>query len=312
MRTLYLKIALFLAPLFLVWLALEVFYRQVPNNYSYKDQQLQKVAADIQTLVMGDSHAFYGVNPEYFKDPTFNLSNISQSLLTDELLLEKHIANLPALKTVFVNISYFTLSAKDNALESNWRKYFYHHNMGITAPSISFWNPQRYSMALIQRFDKSMDLVQKYHNNYTIVNATPLGYGMQDASDIVKDKEAISIVIANKHEDNSLDFKNNTARLQRIIALCKKYEVAVVLLEMPVYTNYYNLLDTQKKEKIKSVLTNLSGVNDTVFYLDLSTNSLFEKQDLRDADHLTNSGAKKCSEYLNTYLKNVVHSKIDK
>jgi len=312
MRTLYLKIALFLAPFFLVWLALEVFYRQVPNNYSYKDQQLQKVAPDVQTLVMGDSHAFYGINPVYFKDPTFNLSNISQSLLTDELLLEKHIANLPALKTVFINISYFTLSTKDNALESNWRKYFYHHNMGITAPSISFWNPQRYSMALIQRFDKSMDLVQKYHNNYTIVNATPLGYGMQDASDIVKDKEAISIVIANKHEDNSLDFKHNTARLQRIIALCKKYEVAVVLLEMPVYPAYYNLLDTEKKEKIKSNLNNLSGVDDTVFYLDLSTNPLFEKQDLRDADHLTNSGAKKCSEYLNTYLKDIVHYKLDK
>jgi hypothetical protein len=312
MRRLYLKIALFLLPLFLVWLALEVFYRQAPNNYSYKDQQLQNVAANVQTLIMGDSHAFYGINPVYFKDPTFNLSNISQSLLTDELLLEKHIANLPALKTVFINISYFTLSAKDDALESNWRKYFYYHGMGITAPSISFWNPQRYSMALIQRFDKSMALVQAYHKNHTIVNATPLGYGMQDASYIVKDKDAISVVIANKHEDNSLDFKNNTARLQRIIALCKKYEVAVVLLEMPVNTTYYNLLDTQKKEKIKSVLTNLSGVNDTVFYLDLSTNSLFEKQDLRDADHLTNSGAKKCSEYLNAYLKDVVHLKIDK
>ena len=312
MRRLYLKIALFLLPLLLVWLALEVFYRQVPNNYSYKDQQLQKVAPDVQTLIMGDSHAFYGINPVYFKDPTFNLSNISQSLLTDELLLEKHIANLPALKTVFINISYFTLSAKDNALESNWRKYFYHHNMGITAPSISFWNPQRYSMALIQRFDKSMALVQKYHENNTIVNATPFGYGMQDASNIVKDKDAISLVIANKHEDASLDFKRNTARLQRIIALCKKYEVAVVLLEMPVYPTYYNLLDTQKKEKIKSVLTTLSGVNDTVFYLDLSSSPLFEKQDLRDADHLTNSGAKKCSEYLNAYLKDVVHLKIDK
>jgi len=312
MRRLYLKIALFLLPLFLVLLALEVFYRQVPNNYSYKDQQLQKVAPDVQTLIMGDSHAFYGINPVYFKDLTFNLSNISQSLLTDELLLEKHIANLPALKTVFINISYFTLSTKDNALESNWRKYFYHHNMGITAPSISFWNPQRYSMALIQRFDKSMALVQKYHENNTIVNATPLGYGMQDASNIVKDKDAISLVIANKHEDASLDFKRNIARLQRIIALCKKYEVAVVLLEMPVYPTYYNLLDTEKKEKIKSVLTTLSRVNDTVFYLDLSTDPLFEKQDLRDADHLTNSGAKKCSEYLNAYLKDVVHLKIDK
>jgi hypothetical protein len=46
--------------------------------------------------------------------------------------------------------------------------------------------------------------------------------------------------------------------------------------------------------------------------LDLTTDPLFEKQDLRDADHLTNQGAKKCSEYLNTYLKDVVHFKIGK
>jgi len=305
MRKLYSKLALFLLPLFLVWLALEVFYRQAPNNYSYKDQQLQKVAPFTKTLIMGDSHAFYGINPVYFKDPTFNLSNISQSLLTDELLLEKHIANLPALKTVFINISYFTLSAKENDLESNWRKYFYYHSMGIRAPSISFWNPKRYSMALIQRFDKSIDLVQQYYKNHTIVSATPLGYGKQDMSNVVQDKEAISVVIANKHEDNSLDFKHNTARLQRIIALCKKYGVGVVLLEMPVYPAYYNLLDTEKKEKIKSVLHELSGVNDTVFYLDLSTSPLFEKQDLRDADHLTNSGAKKCSILLNRYIQDI-------
>lgn len=305
MRRLYSKLALFLLPLFLVWLALEVFYRQAPNNYSYKDQQLQKVAPFTKTLIMGDSHAFYGINPVYFKDPTFNLSNISQSLLTDELLLEKHIANLPALKTVFINISYFTLSAKENDLESNWRKYFYYHSMGIRAPSISFWNPKRFSMALIQRFDKSIDLVQQYYKNHTIVSATPLGYGKQDMSNVVQDKEAISVVIANKHEDNSLDFKHNTARLQRIIALCKKYGVGVVLLEMPVYPAYYNLLDTEKKEKIKSVLHELSGVNDTVFYLDLSTSPLFEKQDLRDADHLTNSGAKKCSILLNRYIQDI-------
>ena len=305
MRRLYSKLALFLLPLFLVWLALEVFYRQAPNNYSYKDQQLHKVAPFTKTLIMGDSHAFYGINPVYFKDPTFNLSNISQSLLTDELLLEKHIANLPALKTVFINISYFTLSAKENDLESNWRKYFYYHSMGIRAPSISFWNPKRFSMALIQRFDKSIDLVQQYYKNHTIVSATPLGYGKQDMSNVVQDKEAISLVIANKHEDNSLDFKRNTARLQRLIDLCKKYGVGVVLLEMPVYPAYYNLLDTEKKEKIKSVLHELSGVNDTVFYLDLSTSPLFEKQDLRDADHLTNSGAKKCSILLNRYIQDI-------
>ena len=43
---------------------------------------------------------------------------------------------------------------------------------------------------------------KQYHENHTIVNATPLGYGMQDASYIVKDKDAISLVIANKHEDD--------------------------------------------------------------------------------------------------------------
>ncbi|MGK0386804.1 MAG: hypothetical protein ACI849_001423 [Patiriisocius sp.] len=304
MRRLYLKILLFLLPVFLGWIALEIFYRQVPTNYSYKNEQIQSVYSGTETLVFGDSHSFYGINPLFFETKTFNISNISQSLLLDELLLAKHIEQLPALETVILNLSYFTLSAKENDLESNWRKFFYHHDMGVTAPSISIWNPQRYSKALIQRFDKSMDLVFAYHEDGTIVTTTPLGYGKQDASSIIKDKEAISKVIAKKHEDNSLDFAPNTARLERMVELCRRYDVNVILLEMPVYPAYYELLDPVKKEKIKETLRQLSKTYDHVYYLDLSTHRLFKKEDLRDADHLTRAGAQKCSVLLNNYIEN--------
>ncbi len=306
MRRLYLKITLFLLPLFLVWASLEVFYRQGPNTYSYKNEQLQKLYKETETVVFGDSHSFFGINPLYFESRTFNISNISQSLLLDELLLAKHIANLPSLKTVILNVSYFTLSAKQDDIENSWRKYFYHHNMEVTAPSISIWNPKRYSMALIQRFNKSMELVDAYCQAGTIITTTPLGYGLQDASSIINDKEAISKVIAKKHENYSLDFALNTVRLERMVKLCRLYDVDVVLLEMPVYPAYYKLLNPVKKQKIKTTLRQLSKTHDNAFYLDLSTNSFFDKKDLRDADHLNNAGAQKCSELLNKYINNTL------
>jgi len=306
MRRFYLKIALFLLPLFAVWFALEFFYRQVPNTYSYKNEELQKSYKEIETIVFGDSHSFFGINPLYFESRTFNISNISQSLLLDELLLASHIDNIPLLKTVILNVSYFTLSAKEDNIENTWRKYFYHHNMEVTVPSISIWNPKRYSMALIQRFDKSLDLVSAYFQRGTIITTKPSGFGMQDASSIICDKEAISKVIAKKHEDYSLDFTSNISRLDRMVKLCKQYGIDVVLLEMPVHPAYYKVLNPRKKLKIKTTLGQLSKKYDNAFYLDLSTNSLFDKNDLRDADHLTNAGAQKCSELLNTYIKNTL------
>ncbi len=303
MKKFYKNLLIFLIPVFVVWGITEVFYRTAENNFTFKNQRIISEYNQIETLVFGDSHAFFGINPEYFTSNTFNIANVSQSLYFDELLLKKHIDSLPNLKNVILNISYFTLSAVDNSSEDRWRRYFYQQQMNLNIPSISVFDPSQYSLALVRRFDKSVDLFGEYLQNGTIVSCYENGFGMQDETNIVPDKEKIAVMIAKKHEDHLLDFDVNKIRLQRIIDLCNKNGVAVYLIEMPVYKTYYSLLDTAKKEKINATLTNLEEQNKGVHFFDFSQEESFIDSDFRDADHLTNEGAEKFSKILNAILQ---------
>ena len=288
----------------LLWGGLEYFYRSTETNYSYKHKYLTENYEKIEILILGDSHSLFGINPKYFSKHTFNLSNISQSLYFDELLLNAHIDQLSVLKTVVLNVSYFSLSQEDNSTEDAWRKYFYKDQMQLDVPIVSNYNLKSYSLSLTRRFNKSVDLVSEYFFEGSILGCDLKGYGLQDESNIVEDKDKLSPSIARKHENGSLDFLNNTNRLQRMIEICNKKGVEVVLVELPVYKTYYKLLNSEKKNKIIEACKKLEAEYENVNYINLSQNELFEDSDLRDADHLTNEGAEKCSIFLNNSIEN--------
>jgi len=81
MRKFMLNGLLFILPFALLFVALEVFYRYAPNNYSVKNQQINKHSDETEVLLFGDSHCLYGLNPHYFSKKTFNLSNVSTNHL---------------------------------------------------------------------------------------------------------------------------------------------------------------------------------------------------------------------------------------
>lgn len=303
MKRLYNYIALFLIPVFLVWLGIELFYRFADTAYTEKDKQLRTEYKNAEVLVLGNSHALFGIDPSYFEARTFNAANISQTLYFDERILNTYIDSLPELETVIVTISYFSLSQKDNSLGDTWRKYFYKHQMGLDVPIVSNWDVRNYSLALTRRFRKSVELLQVYAEEGTVALVKPNGYGLQDERDIVADKEAIVPIIVKKHEDGSLDFNHNTNRLQTMITTCKARDINVLLVEMPMYQTYYKALMPDKKAKIVSVLEHLASSNPNVQYLKLSEDNRFTDKDLRDADHLTNEGAAKASKIINAFIE---------
>lgn len=309
MKRLYKKIILFLLPVFLVWALTEVFYRTADTNYTSKAEHIVKGYPDTELLIFGDSHTLYGINPSDFEMKTFNIANVSQSLYFDELLLQKHIKEHKQLKAVLLNVSYFTLSRIDNEHEDVWRKYFYDYQMDLDVPIVSDWSPKKYSLALTRRWDRSFDLLHEYVRLGTVLDCTDNGYGIQDASNIVDDKDEITPIIVKKHEDFSQEFDHNIERLQRMIALCKKYNVEVFIVEMPVYKAYFEQLNTEKRDKITAVCEDLDANFENVHYFNLLQDTHFVDSDLRDADHLTNEGATKCSKLLSSKISAVLQKK---
>lgn len=309
MKRLYKKILVFLLPVFLVWALTEVFYRTADTNYTAKAENVVKGYQDTELLVFGDSHTLYGINPEHFEMKTFNIANVSQSLYFDELLLQKHLKEHKKLKAVLLNVSYFTLSRKDNEHEDVWRKYFYEYQMDLDVPIVSVWSPKKYSLALARRFNRSFELLHEYVRLGTVLDCAADGYGLQDASNIIDDKDEITPIIVKKHEDFSQDFDHNIKRLQRMIALCKEYNVEVFIVEMPVYKAYFEQINTEKRDKITAVCANLEASFDNAHYFNLLQGSGFVDSDLRDADHLTNEGATKCSTLLSAKISAVLLQK---
>ncbi|WP_299220128.1 hypothetical protein [uncultured Aquimarina sp.] len=296
------KIVVFLVPILIVWGGLEYFYITVESNYSYKHQIIRTSYDDIETLILGDSHAFFGINPEYLDIKALNLSNISQSLYFDQLLFEKHVDSLSNLQNVIITIGYYSLSQLKNTKEDVWRKYFYRSQMELDVPIIGPFDFKKYSLSMTRRFDNSVSLIHKYLEKGTIIGCDANGWGTyyENTSGELLDIE--SKATAERHEDFLLNFEENIIRLQSIIAYCKKINCNVYLVDMPVYKGYLELLDSNKLEKITSSCNDLATNNNNVMYIDLRQDSRLEKSDLYDPDHLNHKGAKKYTKIINAII----------
>ena len=98
-------IALFVLPLLLIAVVMEFVAEAIPNSYTYKRDYMEQQGAQIQTLILGSSNAYDGLNPSVLPY-AFNLANSSQTLEDDYRLLAKYIDSMDSLQTVIVGLGY--------------------------------------------------------------------------------------------------------------------------------------------------------------------------------------------------------------
>jgi hypothetical protein len=295
------RLLLFALPLVVIWAGIELLYRTIPNNYSLKNTNVVKHYTDAEVLILGNSHSFFGINPQYFKSKAFNFSNVSQGLFADELLFNKHIERFGNLKYLILNVDYFTLSQKDNSSELEWRNYFYEAQMGIETDLVSNFDLKKYSLAFAPPFKVTVNSVQDYFLKGTLAECNSTGWAAKQGVG-PDNSPRMGIIIAKKHEDGSVDFNNNIARLKRIIQKCKSKNIHVILVTMPVTSYYAAEVNKSKLEKIFKVCGALDSGYDNVQYINLFQDRRFNNSDFYDTDHLNTNGAKKCSKIINASI----------
>lgn len=304
MKNIIRKILIFLLPIFLAWGGVEYFYRVVPNNYTLKHEKINKNRNEIEVLLFGSSHCLYGLNPKYFSRNTYNLSGISQTIYFDKLLLEKYIDRLPKLKQVVFCIEYTNLSQEDNTQDDVFRKYYYDTFMNLDVPIISDYDPKKYSLALTRSLGASLDLMSKYYTKGSILNCDEKGWGNDYKKSISISPEVTGKERAKAHEDGSMDFTLNRERINYLIQECKKRNIEVLIVSMPVSRAYSENLNQEKVQLIFKTCKEFEISNrENVRYLNLFNDNRFANEDFYDADHLNNIGAEKCSMIVNSYLK---------
>ena len=101
------RILLFAAILLLPLSAGESYIRSVPNPSKAKHAHMKAHSKEIDVLILGSSHTYYGIAPERISKRAYSLAQVSQTLRYDDFLL--HHYPMPNLRMVVLPISDFSL-----------------------------------------------------------------------------------------------------------------------------------------------------------------------------------------------------------
>ena len=91
---------------------MECLLRQIPNVYRFKRNYLDTNSDKVEILFLGNSHSYFGLNPEYTEKRSFNAGHVSQTLDYDLEILKKYENKWENLEFIVIPISYFTLFDK--------------------------------------------------------------------------------------------------------------------------------------------------------------------------------------------------------
>ena len=103
------KILIFALPLFIIVIIMDLYLGNMNSLYKEKAEGLKKEAHEVEILILGNSYAAYGVDPNYFTDYAFNIANPGQSIYFNKEITLQNLGNLKKLKYVFISLDYHSL-----------------------------------------------------------------------------------------------------------------------------------------------------------------------------------------------------------
>lgn len=294
------KTTYFILPILVLLIAIELLLRQIPNDYSYKKNYLEKHSNTIKVLFLGNSHAFYGINPELISEPTFNSAHVSQSIDYDYKILKQFEHHLDSLKTIVLPIDYFSFYKNLETGAEKWRvkNYVIYYGFGGDATPSNYLELMNGAVK-----DQINRLVKYYYNKKSDLNCNTQGWGKSYQSVNSKNLVTTGAIAAERHKAKSdKAFQSNLQTLNSIIAFAEQHHCKVILYSSPAYETYVKHLDTTQLNKTIGAITTISNQHKVVQYYNLLKDPTFVHADFYDADHLNELGAKKLTQKLDSLI----------
>lgn len=251
------EIGLFSVVALLFFGALEWIAESIPNSYTYKRSYMEQYGAQIQTLILGSSNAYDGLNPSVLSH-AFNLANSSQTLEDDYRLLAKYIDSMDSLQTVIVGLDYHALGATSQA---NRRTYY-----TIYMDLYPRWPISKYSFEVCNP-EMLVKKIIKYAVSRDVTRCDSLGQRVGHTKEAAQsgaewwNKDVLSLVENDRMVVGkwSMVIEENTRYLRAIIDLCNAHNVQPVIVQMPVMEEYKRLLPKEQVALMEDVLHSLDS-----------------------------------------------------
>lgn len=289
-RTLSIRFAVFVLPLLLLLGGLEYLQWQLPNNYTHKRKHLEAGLSEWETLVLGSSHSYLGVDPDYLPGRAYNFAYTAQTLYFDQFLLGKYIADMPALERVILPISYSSLGSESYRNPGIYDKTYHYAQFYGSAAFTDWWDISRYSRVALFTVKRSVDRsISYYTTDDSLLECRPDGfYDLAFQRDLDQNGKE-SGTFHNQYFDEAL-IGTNLDYVNRIVELCKTHGVQLYLISTPIWPTYLEHIEWDRLALSIGKIDSVSQTHQIPYWNDIK-NARFEAADFYDANHLSAQGA---------------------
>jgi hypothetical protein len=305
------KLLLFLLPLLTLLGYAEVRLRQVPNGYRNKRASLERQLDSVEVLVLGSSHAYYGVDPNCLSLRAFNLAYVFQSPYYDTRLARTYLDRMPRLRLVLLDVNYISLWYQLADTKESWRDYFYYHFWGIRCRDLARLDPMMVSYVALYTWKATLGYAR--HNfsanptcdplpNGFAPASCPSGFGNDPGDTIthltqVRDDWGKARVQCLDSMIEASHLSENLADLDTMVGELRRRHIQVVFISLPVSDCFSRHLNPAIKLRNEQIIDSLCLKYDCR-RADYGSDSRFVVSDFRDGDHLNFRGAEKLSKIL--------------
>jgi hypothetical protein len=236
-----------------------------------------------EILILGNSHTYFGLNPNKFKIKAINISNRSRKIETDYLILKKHIVSLKKLKHVIIPISFYSMFA--NELSEKEKRMYY-----------QFFKLEYYDQGSLNNSFVLNNSLKNLINDFNDTNRqdmkiSKLGFRFW-SNNFKPDTLALKerLITTKVNTSNKIVFFKNLTYLQKIVDIGINFNVKIWFLFPPYHSDFYKMDTNNYIQEIKKTIIVLQEKK----IGNLITNYQFLKNEnelFKDADHLNLKGA---------------------
>jgi hypothetical protein len=297
MATLLRKILCLFLPAAALLFGFELLARTIPTSYRTKHHYLMAKSDRIEVLVLGSSHANFGINPRYFGRDAFNISNTSQCLQQDYNVLLRYLPACKKIRLVVVPISYFTLLSDLALSAEGWRCAYYPVYMGVNGDkSASAFELKNHSALFL--WDGPIGVIRS-SRSINSINLNEYGYQTPVKTGAAKIDMINDIAGKNRveyhHKIMSKNLLNyNVSMLEKMAEVLRRKNIKMVLITTPVYKTYSDNISKDNYDIVNKAISSVSKKY-SVPVFNYFYDKRFEISDFVDNDHLNELGSKKFS-----------------
>lgn len=298
---------IFIIPIIIILIPIEYLLRQLPNPYTFKYEWMQNNAKNVEVLVFGSSHSFYGIRPEFIDGVAFNLANPSQGLQQDYNLLKYWANEYKHLNTIICPISAFSffddLEKGNEAYRCRYYKIYMDFDM---YPDISWYNLE------LSHLSSAQVKISKLLTDENDIGCDSCGwcpsYTLSKKNLLIWNDGSEAKAAAMRHSIRRPDLAAlNYQYLKYIADFCITHKIRMILVTTPCWHTYCENLDKNQLSEMYSLIHKLQkGYN--LQYLDYLNDDRFVSEDFYDSNHLSDIGAAKFSKQLNEDIKKLHYS----